>query len=401
MWWLRFRNRALVGPARIPAPASCSVSHSHKCAAPLCYSAFMKLHNALLSAIVLFSAGAQAAEPADAEDKVAEVAVTGTRNPELKPYRVMSAGLDAFDEYRALAPNAPLKFSLLRHADATGDQASRNGVNLRLTGTNTAIPIPVAADGTFILPRSKEAFDDDADLVVNQKKSLVHFWLEVRTPGVPPNARRLGDLRLECQVIMAIAKKELNFAQRTLATTALRTGNWCMAPQAKIGTPLPDWSIKTTLTYGATQKLLGPNGKYFFAPIQDKSLPDDALIAFESWGGASAERKQAFLAQWPLYLKSSANKWGAGPLFQMHDKSVFSAVMALKPGSWAFNLESQGRELNLGARRADTAAAVGVDHTLEWYGRKLTLNVTQAGSYAFTLNAQDPDYPVLQVRLLE
>ena len=175
--------------------------------------------------------------PAEGDAKVAAVEVSAIKNPELKPYRVMSAGLDAFDQHRDLAPNATLKFRLSKRSDEPHHYSTWDGLTLRLAGNTSSTPVPIAADGTFILPRSKEAFDDEAEIVLNQKKSTARFWVETRTPGVPVNARRLGDMRLECQVLIAIGKKELNFATRATFTTMLGTGNWCSAKRAIIATP--------------------------------------------------------------------------------------------------------------------------------------------------------------------
>ncbi|MES2320256.1 MAG: hypothetical protein V4631_22490 [Pseudomonadota bacterium] len=347
----------------------------------------MKLISTVASCILIFSACAHAAEPAEGDEKIAEVA--------------MSAGLDAFDEYRQLAPNANLKFNLIKHGDEPGKKPNWDGVRLRLAGNEISIPVPIEANGTFILPRSKEAYDDDADVLVNLKKSQVHFWLEVRTPGIPPNARRLGDIRLECKVIMAIARKELSFAQRALGNAAFRTTDWCSAPRASIGTQLPDWSINTTVSFGGQRKVLPSHRASFAAPIQDKSLPDDALIEFEFWGSATAERKQQFLAQWPLFVNTSMNKWGAGSKLIANEKGIYSAEMQLKPGSWQFNIESAGREVNVGALQKNIVLPFGADHAMQWQGSKLSFKVEQAGAYDFALNLQDPDHPVINLKRVE
>jgi hypothetical protein len=357
----------------------------------------MKLRGVTLLSLALASVCAQAQEAADNGEKVAEVSVSALRNPELKPYRVMSAGLDAFDEHRKLAPNASLKFKLSKRGEGYGAASNWNGVTLRLVGNDSSSPVPIEADGSFVLPRNQAAWDDEAELILNQKKAAARFHVDVRTPGLPANARRLGDLRLECQVLIAIGKKELNFAMRAAFTTAFRTGDWCSAPSAKVATGLPDWSLNTTIVDGATRTQLAPHASKFNAPIQDKKLSDDALIEFEYWGTASPERKQQFIAQWPLSVRTSMNKWGAGTALQLKEKGIYSAPMQLKAGTWMFNLESQGREVNLGARAKNLLTAMGADQALQWYGERLNLKVEQAGSYEFTLNLQDPDHPLFKV----
>lgn len=357
----------------------------------------MKLHHVTLLSLVLASAAVYAQEPAEGGEPVPEVAVNALRNPELKPYRVMSAGLDAFDEHRKLAPHAVLKFKLSKRAEGDGGAAQWDGVTLRLVGNDSSSPVPIEADGSFVLPRSKQAYDDDAELILNQKKASTRFQVDVRTPGLPANVRRLGDLRLECQVLIAIGKKELNFAMRAAFNTAFMTGNWCSAARARVSTALPDWSVNTTVVHGTTRTTLPPHARNFNAPIQDKTLPDDALIEFEYWGAASAERKQQFVAAWPLAVKTSMNKWAAGAALQMKEKGIYSALMMLKPGNWQFNVESTGREVNLGLKGKNGMAAAGVDQALAWYGERFNFKVEQAGSYAFSLDLQDPDHPLFKI----
>lgn len=361
----------------------------------------MKIKNVLLSSVVIFCAFARAAEAPvetpDSEESIAEVAVNGTRNPALKPYRALSAGLDAFDQYRALAPNATLQFKLSKRAEFNQYKGSWDGVSLRLAGNGTSIPVPIGADGKFTLPRSKEAYEDDADLIVNQKKSVVRFSPDVRTPGLPANVRRLGDLRLECKVLVAIGKNELSFAQRA-AISMIALGDWCSPSFGKIWFSSPGWSMHTTIVHGGKRTPLNSYGYQFNAPLGDKSLPDDALLEFEFWSDASAERKKQFLALWPFYLKSSVNKWGPGPAFELKESARYSAVMPLKPGKWRFHVDSKDREIGLGANAGKGHVALGLEHALEWEGEALQLEVEQAGTYEFSLDLQNPDRPVATIR---
>lgn len=365
----------------------------------------MKLNRVLLSSIVLLGACAHAAQPAAetaaGEEPVAEVAINAIKNPELKPYRVMSAGLDTFDEYRALAPNATLQFQLSRRGEINWFKGSWEGVNLRLAGSETSLPIPIGKDGRFTLPRSKEAYDDDAELILNQKKSLIRFSVDVRTPGLPANTRRLGDLRLQCKVQMGIGRKELNFAMRAAFNTIFLGTDWCSSRNAKFGIALPDWSIGTTVVHGAKRIPVHAYGYNVVVPLADKSLPDDALVEFEFWSDASEERKKEFLALRPLALKSSVNKWGPGPAFQLKENGTYIAFMSLKPGRWGFSLSSKGGESILGASSGKDHVALGIEQPLAWHGEDLKLEVDQAGTYEFSFNMNDLDRPVGTVRRVD
>jgi hypothetical protein len=232
----------------------------------------------LFAALLLFAQ--LGCPPARAEDEQA-VKVNGIRNPELKPYRHMVAGLDAFDEHRAMAPKArELRFKLRPKDGAPAGDLEET--SLRIAGNDSSVNLPLAADGTFILPRLAD-MDEDADLVVNKKKGQYRWRADIHSDGVPPGMRRLGDLRLECEVVVAVGKKGLAFWQRTLITTFLLTDQWC-------GSKRMPWNsdgarpLKSATLVSGERRLaleLRYNGRSYVSMIGDKSFPDDALIEFE------------------------------------------------------------------------------------------------------------------------
>src|SRR5471032_2042990 len=119
-------------------------------------------HELLCLSLLLACAGAGAQEDPEADGETPQVVeVGGVKNPELKSYKVMLKGVDAFDEHRKYAPAAPMRFQLV----STTVGGSVAGVTLRVAGDNTSENIPIAADGTFVLPRIQAAIDDKADLV--------------------------------------------------------------------------------------------------------------------------------------------------------------------------------------------------------------------------------------------
>lgn len=362
---------------------------------------------AFASACAAVCLGAHAGEPpaveapadaSQADDSIATVVVASVRNPALKPYRIMSAGLDAFDEFRHLAPNAVLKFELDKPELAGASKTDWNRVTLRIAGDTLSLPVPIASDGTFTLPRSQQAYDEGADLVTNQKKGAVAFAPRVYTPGLPEYTRRLGDFRLECQVLMAIGKKELGLGQRMMFTTMFGTSDWCSAKRAQIASVRPEWPIRITQINGAQRREIPAQGHRFFAPIQDKSLSDDTLYEFEFWSKATPERRRQYIAQQPLSVKTSMNKWREGTALEADGNHVYKARMALQPGEWKFNFESAGREIAFGANAGMLSASPGVTHPLIWHGaQRLTFKVEQAGQYDFSLDLQDLDRPAVTI----
>ncbi|MGK5005119.1 hypothetical protein [Janthinobacterium sp. LB2P70] len=225
-------------------------------------------------------ADTQADTPADAAvDTSQSIHVSSIRNPELKSYRVMTAGLNAFDDHHAMAPKArEVRFQLIPGPGAP-DNAMQD-LSLRIAGNETSIVLSLAADGSFTLPRNAQAEREDADLVTNRRKDAYRWQASVRSDDVPPGMRRLGDLRLQCQVGIAIAKKETPFWLRTLVATKLRTTDWCSAVELKMSTYSDPAIASATLLDGGRRVALQVKngGTSFLAPLGDTRYADDTLI---------------------------------------------------------------------------------------------------------------------------
>ena len=122
-----------------------------------------------------------------------------TPDPVEKSYRRMVRGMDLFERLRPeLAPQATLRYKLLpRKRDV-----SLKDLELFVLGKTVELPVTVAPDFTFALERNPRAAQENA-VVTPDRKALTMTWrAEIRTPGLPPGTRRLGDLRLECRVGM-------------------------------------------------------------------------------------------------------------------------------------------------------------------------------------------------------
>ena len=238
--------------------------------------------------------------PAVAQEAPARVTVTATRDPVDKSYRKMIAGMDRFERNRARAPQATLRFQLLPRLPTT----RLDGITLRVVGDNIALPVPVAPDHTFALDRNSQALREDAALIASSKTSTLTWRAQVRSPGVPPGMRRLGDLRLECQVGVEAGLLSNNatvfawlgelltdpdrvcasadgnyrfFAERPVFGVTLRDGPRTETlPFSMLyagGTQTPD-----TLPFCDCQVLLD---RSFYAPIWDQRWSDDTLVAFD------------------------------------------------------------------------------------------------------------------------
>ena len=201
------------------------------------------------------------------------VDVQGTRDPDLRPYRTMLKGLDAYADHQRLAPGAPLRFVLF---PAT-PQARLDGVTLHLSADNLSIPVPLAADGGFTLTRDKTAYDANADLVSNKKRDTLRWRADIHTPGLPQNVRRLGDLRLECEIRWAVEQDDLPFVRRKLFRLA---GGPCHS--SLIHVPFPVFRKLLAVQARSGERTLDirvtDDRQRYVPPLHDLSWEDDTLL---------------------------------------------------------------------------------------------------------------------------
>jgi hypothetical protein len=232
----------------------------------------------LITLIFTSAAMAQQAET-PAEEKVEEVKVTGLRDADFKTYRIFMLGLDAFDKHQALAPTAPLRF-MLRPLD---DNAKFDGVTMRIAGAENSIPVPIAADGTFAMPRDQAMADEDAEILLNRKKGLFRWRALVKSPGVPEDKRRLGDLRLECKVRWAVERSEMPLYKRTILgafgdpCTSRMVNVFQLAPPNMSGAYMVIDGKRVKLSTTVLEKKF----HVYIAPLGASAGADDNMIEFE------------------------------------------------------------------------------------------------------------------------
>jgi hypothetical protein len=227
-------------------------------------------------ALLLCAALAGTTPAALADEPIQSVKVTGLKAPEMRSYRSIVAGLDAFDRDHALAPAATLRFRMMRQAG--GPMLPSDGVVLNLVSDGETIPVPIDADGLLTVQRSQAAYDADATFMLNRKSGMFSAYPEVRTPGLPDNVRRLGDLRLECRVTVAIVKEQMPFLARAAVNTLLMGSQWCTSKEMNFGYPSPMPLAGATLRRGERSMPLQVEEWRYTVPIGDASWPDDALV---------------------------------------------------------------------------------------------------------------------------
>lgn len=210
------------------------------------------------------------------------VHVNAVKDPEMHSYRAMVAGLDTFDADHALAPAVPqLRFSV--RARNNGPLAGA-APTAKLSADDFNLPLPLDADARFVVPRNQQAWDAKAELVLSRKRRDVRVWPYVRTPGLADNQLRLGDIRLECKVLITIAKEEAPMWAVALGNTVLMTGDWCSFFKDRDRT----WSQKASaplrgavLVDGNRSANLNVKGRDFEVALGDLSWSNDALIELD------------------------------------------------------------------------------------------------------------------------
>jgi len=269
----------------------------------------------LASALALAAPHALAQQDKPAAGALPPVSVTGSalRDPVEKSYRRMLRGMDLFERNRpAMAPAASLRFKLLQRKPGV----RLDDLELDVLGRTVDIPLPIAPDRTFVLPRDARAAEEDAVVTPNRKALTMTWRADVRTPGLPPNTRRLGDLRLECQVGMEAGlvsnspswivrlydaldttpaycnranNEYLFFAERPLFGVTLLAGDRREAlPAGRLWAgATDDPGLRQDLPFCDCEMLVD---RTYFLPLADMRWPHDTLVLFEFMDDDGAAR---------------------------------------------------------------------------------------------------------------
>jgi hypothetical protein len=161
---------------------------------------------ALLSGLLVVSlAGAQADNPAGMPEPQV-VTVTGNFVSDLRPYSRFLPGVREYKQYHHLAPATELRFGLVTGSFPMKPlPLAKARLEKYSFWSEWSEDLPIQADGWFTIPESAEAERRNANVVISRRNGASVKWMiDVHTPGLPPQVYRLGDLRLECRVYLAI-----------------------------------------------------------------------------------------------------------------------------------------------------------------------------------------------------
>jgi len=232
------------------------------------------------------------------------ITITGAlRHSVEKSYRKMVHGMDFFEKAKAaVAPQASLRFRLLPRKPGT----DMDHVLLEVIGSSFSYEVPVAPDHSFVLRRDAKALEEDAVVAANRRQLSMTWRAEIRTPGWPAGTRRLGDLRLECEVgleadlvsnsnplgriadLFRDSKSYcdrpdtmyLFFAERPLFSVTLVSGERreVLATDRLYAMASDDPGLKDDLPYCDCEVLVD---RTYFLPLGDRRWPDDTRVEFE------------------------------------------------------------------------------------------------------------------------
>jgi hypothetical protein len=248
-----------------------------------------KLPTFTLAALFLMHqvAGAQDA-PSPLGDATTAIGpgITST-TPVAWSYSSLETGVDMFERRSPdMAPGAVMRYKMPKGILPPKDKDGKpEPTTATIAVKGWSVPLPLAPDFSFVLPPNPKAKADGAYIVVSRRfpsGMYKHPDVDVRTPDLPPNVLRLGDLRLACEVQVRILKKDMLRARLLLDAMGWFGKSECDGSSGKVYTA-PALHNSITYTAGDRRQVKQVNGTEleFNAPLGDHTWPDDTLITFE------------------------------------------------------------------------------------------------------------------------
>jgi hypothetical protein len=207
---------------------------------------------------------------------------------------------EAFERHHALAPDATLAFRLY----ARLDPRDLDRLRLFLVDGRRRTDVPLDGHQRFALAPGWTRADAERGVVLqaNLPDGAVAWKVDVRTPGVPDDRRRLGDLRLECEA--DTFHGNLQRGLRTPVSAILAASDeLCLLDDAEVwfaerpifGVTLVAGERRRPLPYSYLHGSTGTmalaalfdwpyalRGRAYFMPLEDRSWPDDAQVVFDA-----------------------------------------------------------------------------------------------------------------------
>lgn len=229
--------------------------------------------HALLSFVLAI--GPALAEPSSspaateqARDAEPEIVVTGFSKPFKLTGKQLVRAQQAFDARRSeFAPGSQLYFKV-----STQDGSGVDGVDLYLKSGDQILDLPLDSEARFTLP---PLAGRDWALYANRAKKALEVTPLVLSPGTAEFHRRLGDLRLQCNVQWAMSAPEISIFVRSMfaASGGCKSGKF--AYYVKTSRPITG-GIVSNGEREISIKLWG--NKSYETPIGEKSLSNASIV---------------------------------------------------------------------------------------------------------------------------
>jgi len=150
------------------------------------------------------------------------------------------------------------------------------------------LEIPLNAENIFTLPVEPELVPDKAELTLNRTAGSVRWLPYVKSSTTTDTVRRLGDLRLACEVHWAIDRETLPFAARTTigalggpCNFVSQKGTYSFSENRRI--------IRATISLNGRTESVPVSGYSFTPPLREQHWSNDSMIELQFSEHPSAE----------------------------------------------------------------------------------------------------------------
>jgi hypothetical protein len=240
----------------------------------------------LISAWAIFSllasslgAGAkEAPKPPVEEIPIPDVDVSAAAPSQDLSYPAIARALEAFALHRQQAPGATPQFRVR----PVQPEASLKGLRLILSAPSRKVDVAFDKNGVFTPPQLDANEGAEARITLNKPEGAFAIAPFVRTPGLPPDTLRMGDLRVGCEMRWAIAREDND----SFPLILYGLGGPCHSHLVKVVLQAPRPVSAIWLVAGGRREALRPerikpDRINFMPPLHDDSWPDDTRIELQ------------------------------------------------------------------------------------------------------------------------
>ena len=209
----------------------------------------------------------------EAEQPLPQVVVSSMKDAYKTAYPNIQKALGAQRENPQLAPQARMRWMLF----ARDGRPLVQSPPIAIVGSDGQIVVVPDSDGGFELPATVTGLGTDVELHIGMKRGEMLLVPLAQTGGIDASSRRLGDLRLECEMTWRLEYEEIPM----LARGAIKLmGSPCRSKNFGVPIHVRRKLASATITRDGQplQLKLGWRSMAFFAPLHDATLGDDTRI---------------------------------------------------------------------------------------------------------------------------